>query len=128
MRATLIATLIGCVLLGSSADGAAASRYELGTVKAAGFMREALLRRPNLSFQAGYARRVKCNKRINDIRLKCKMQWVVGDLSFWGHGTIWLTFPGHQPFWNFSYRIIRLNEYCAAVVEGDDCTRVFVAK
>lgn len=122
------ALLVALSLAPLGVQTASASRYKLGTVRAAELMRTGLLRHPNLSFRAGYARRVSCNKRISDIRLKCKMSWFVGDLSFWGKGTIWLTLPEHRPYWNYSYRITRLNEYCAIVEEGNDCTRTFTVR
>jgi hypothetical protein len=103
-------------------------KFFLGKGFAARLMRNALLRRPVLSFQAGYARHVSCNKRLAPDRLKCRMSWIVGDLSFSGHGSIWITYPEGKNVWNFAYRIVRLNEYCAAVIEGDDCTKTVVAR
>ena len=128
MKLAALMTSLGAaiVLAPIAEEPALASRYKLGTRHAAGLMRTALLRHPNLAFRAGYARRVKCNRRISDIRLKCKMSWIVGDSVFWGRGTIWLTFPEHRPFWNYSYRIKQLDEYCAIVEERDNCTRTYV--
>lgn len=101
----------------------ALSRHE-----AKGFMREALLRHPNLSFRAGYGRRVVCDHRLTPVRLKCRMQWIVGDIVYFGTGTIWLTFENHAANWNYSYRVTRFNEYCAVVVKADNCTKVFVVR
>jgi hypothetical protein len=95
---------------------------------AARLMRTALLRHEDLDFNAGYARRVTCTKRVSDIRLKCKMRWFLGDSYFVGSGTIWLTFPQHVVVWNYSYRIKQLDEYCAVVEKRDDCTRVHVIR
>lgn len=103
-------------------------KFFLGKGFAAQLMRNALLRRGALSFRAGYARRVVCSKRLAVDRVRCKMSWIVGDLSFSGRGSIWVTYPEGRNFWNFSYRIVRLNEYCAAVIEGDDCTKTIVAR
>lgn len=103
-------------------------KFFLGKGFAARLMRNALLRRPALSFQAGYARHVACDKRLAVDRVKCRMSWFVGDLSFSGYGSIWMTYSGGRDVWNFSYRVIRFNEYCAAVIEGDDCTKTIVAR
>lgn len=128
-RVALIGVLLVTLLIPPlGVKSASASRYKLGTVQAADLMRTALLRHPNISFQAGYSRRVECNKRASDIHLKCRMSWIVGDSLYWGKGTIWLTFPEHRPLWNYSYRMTRLNEYCAIVEERDHCTRVFVVR
>jgi hypothetical protein len=103
-------------------------RFFLGKGFAARLMRNALLRRPALSFQAGYARRVICGKRLAVDRVKCTMSWFVGDLSFSGRGSIWITYPEGRNAGNFSYRVVRFNEYCAAVVEGDNCTKTIVVR
>ena len=91
-------------------------------------MRAALLRHTNLSFGAAYARKVKCNKRISRIRRRCKLEWIVGDLYFYGKGTIWETRGPDAAFWNYSYKVTRFNEYCAIVLEGEDCTKKYVVR
>jgi hypothetical protein len=106
---------------------ASASRFKLGTKMAEGMMEEALSRKPALNFGVADGVRVRCNKRISDIRVRCRMSWFVGDLSYSGKGTIWITFPGGRPFWNYSYRIERFNEYCA-VLEAPDCTKTYVVR
>ena len=43
---------------------------------------------------------------------------------------------GHDPetrgpdaaFWNYSYKVTRFNEYCAIVLEGEDCTKKYVVR
>jgi len=122
-------SLLACCLLSGALFPAAtsAARFKLGTQLAAQLMREALSRHDNLYFYAGNARRVTCNKRISPIRVRCRMSWFVGDLSFSGKGTIWITFPEHRPFWNYSFRIVRFNEYCAAI-EAPDCTKTYVVR
>jgi hypothetical protein len=77
----------------------------LGATEAARFMRSALARRPALSFEAGYARKVKCNKRVSRSRVRCKMSWNFGDLEFSGKGLIWLTHSRGNTYWNYAYRI-----------------------
>jgi hypothetical protein len=103
-------------------------KFFLGKGFAARLMRNALLRRPALSFQAGYARHVVCGKRLAPDQVKCAMSWFVGDLAFSGRGSVWMTYPEGRNFWNFSYRVVRFDEYCAAVIEGNDCTKTIVAR
>ena len=86
-------------------------------------MRKALARRPTLSFEAGYARRVKCNKRISPIRVRCKMSWNVGDLSFEGTGLIWLTYEQAGTYWNYAYRIRKRTSHITVVVSSKEGTR-----
>ena len=92
-------------------------RRKLGTVIAARLMRTALNRRFD-SYAAGYARRVKCNKRVSFNRVRCEMSWIVGDIVFFGKGQIWLTYPRHIAYWNYAWRITEFNEYCAIVEHG----------
>jgi hypothetical protein len=122
--------MVLAVTFATGAGDAEASRYQLGTDFAGRLMREGILRHPSVGFQAGYARRVRCNKRISDIRLKCRMIWFVSDTVFYGRGTIWLTFPEHRAYWNYAYRIVGLNEYCALVEHRPrrECVHVYVAR
>jgi hypothetical protein len=98
-------------------------RFFLGSRLARRLMRTALSRDSRLGFSAGYSRRVRCNKRVSRIRLRCKISWIVGDLSMHGSGMIWITFQGGEPHWNYAYRVVRFNEYCAAT-GGSDCSDV----
>ncbi|MFY9587234.1 MAG: hypothetical protein WAT66_07260 [Actinomycetota bacterium] len=102
-------------------------KFFLGTNYASSLMLNALGRRPAFAFSAAGGRKVRCNHRVAQDRVKCRMSWYVGDLVFWGRGMIWITYPQHKPYWNFSYRIVRFNEYCA-VVGGADCTKVYVKR
>jgi hypothetical protein len=99
----------------------------LGTDFASSLMRNALSRRPAFAFSAAGGRKIRCNHRVARDRVKCRMSWFVGDLVYWGRGVIWVTYPRHEPYWNFSYRITRFNEYCA-VVGGDNCTKTYVKR
>lgn len=96
--------------------------------EAEAYMRAALGKRPALSFKAAYARRIRCGKPLGHGGRRCLMSWIVGDLSYSGRGRIRLSVSQRRGVrWHFSYRVLRFNEYCAAVIEGDDCTRVLRA-
>jgi hypothetical protein len=103
-------------------------RIFVGKGYARRLMWTALLRHPGLSFGPAYARRVRCNKRLSRDHLRCKMSWIVGDSSYRGAGAIWITYEQGGPHWNYSYRIKRLDEYCAFVEHRNHCTRTFVVR
>jgi hypothetical protein len=100
-------------------------RFFLRRNYAASLMEEALTRRDGLHFAQALDPRVLCAKRLGARRLKCGMDWALGDWFFYGSGTIWITYNRGQPIWNFSYRVVRKNEYCASVQHGAHCSRVF---
>lgn len=99
----------------------------LSTAEATHLMRAALARKPTLAFSEGYARRVKCNKRLSASRVRCRMSWNSGDLSFNGKGVIWFTFKGGDTYWNYAYRIRKRNHYCLAT-GGSDCGETITAR
>lgn len=55
------------------------------------------------------------------------MSWTEGDFSFVGGGMIWLIYLDHRETWNYSYRILRVDESCAVAEEPHHCTKVFAA-
>lgn len=99
----------------------------LSTRQAARFMRDALARKPALAFEAGYARRVKCNERVSRIRVRCRMSWTYGDISVSGRGQIWLTYEGGDTYWNFAYRMQKRNHYCEAT-GGSNCVETITVR
>jgi hypothetical protein len=51
---------------------------------------------------------------------------LTGDLSFSGRANIWLAHnKDGQAAWFYSWRIKRLNEYCANVTHRGNCTRTY---
>jgi len=69
---------------------------------------------PTWKYAAG--RSLKCKKRISRRRIQCtRVQWTIGDMTWFGTGNIWYTGRGRSTQWNYSYRLRRLNEYCAFV-------------
>ena len=77
-------------------------------------------------WDVGYSHRIKCTKRVNQVRIRCmKIQWIIGDSEYSGTGSIWLTRKG--TVWNYSYRIIRFNAYCGDT-GGTDGYEKFVVK
>jgi hypothetical protein len=102
------------------------------TRNTAGFyMRRALGRRFGGNWRAGYSRHTNCTKRIRRSRIVCRqIGWFVGDLVFQGRGAIWLNFKNGNDWWNYSFRIRRINEYCLIVQEAprSKCVKWFVVK
>jgi hypothetical protein len=99
----------------------------LSTREAARFMRDALGRKRALSFDGGYNRKVKCNKRVSRIRVRCKMSWIFGDVSVAGKGVIWFTYEGGQTYWNYAYRVRKTNHYCQAT-GGGNCVETIIVR
>ena len=132
MTRWLTIAAVGLVILVAASPPkttAATARYPLGTNLAEHYMRIGLSRHFD-SWPAGYAKVVRCTKRVSRDRVRCQyIQWIVGDVGFYGHGTLWVTYERGVPHWNYSYRIVELNEYCADVEPpGTDCTRVHVVR
>ena len=99
----------------------------LSTREAARLMRDALARKPSLAFDGGYNRKVKCNKRISRIRVRCRMSWIFGDVSVSGKGVIWFTYRGGQTYWNYAYRVRKTNHYCQAT-GGSNCVETITVR
>ena len=97
----------------------------LSTREAARFMRNALARKPSLSFAGGYNRKVRCNKRVSRIRVRCGMSWNYGDITVSGKGQIWFTYERSSTYWNYAYRVRKTNHYCQAT-GGSDCVETIV--
>lgn len=128
LTAALILALAGSAALSPGTAGAAVP-LKLTRPFGASLMRKALHRRFGNTFDHGYARRVHCPTRVARGRVRCRISWVIGDISFKGRGAIWITYNRRGvAFWNFSYRVVRLDEYCASVGTHRHCRRVFVVK
>ena len=94
----------------------------LGGRGARRYARRALRRTFGSAFTYGYAHSYRC-RRASDIRVRCHAGWVIGDVSYGGPVTIWLSKRAGALRWNYSLSIIRVNEYCL-VVQGSDCRRL----
>jgi hypothetical protein len=97
----------------------------LGVAETKYHIRVALNRRFGAAYRDGYAKKVTGCSRRSRTRVRCEhVSWVVGDVSFAGKATIWLTREDGEPFWNYAYTIKRTNEYCAST-GGRHCTRTY---
>jgi hypothetical protein len=94
--------------------------HRLGSWAARGYMRSALSR---FGYENRAAGRIRCNRRLSATRIGCEMGWALGDVVYFGRGQVWLTFKHHEKQAHYSYRLTRFNEYCAAVVHADHCTK-----
>ena len=72
-------------------------------------------------YTEAYAVKLRCQTRLSDMKVRCRPGWVIGDLVFWGK----LTIRVRGEFYFPRYRILRFDEYCAAVRHGHDCKRVY---
>jgi hypothetical protein len=89
------------------------------------YIRTALRRRFGNVYRYGYAKRIASCERRSRTRVTCRrVSWVIGDLSYKGRATIWLTRENGEIYWNYAYTIKRTNEYCAAT-GGRNCTKTY---
>jgi hypothetical protein len=99
--------------------------------EAKGWMREALSRHFGANWRYRINGDVRCSKRVKKNRVKCQhISWAIGDLSFWGSGTIWYRRSGWAVEWHYSFTIRRLDEYCAFVLNRplDGCLKTVVVR
>jgi hypothetical protein len=86
----------------------------------------ALNRRFSNSWSNRAGGRIQCH-RLTRVRMKCTAQWAIGDSSYSGTARIWYSLNARgQAMWNYSYRIVGLDEYCAYVTHGNNCSKVYV--
>jgi hypothetical protein len=72
----------------------------LGVAETKYHIRVALNRRFGAAYRDGYAKKVTGCYRRSRTRVRCEhVSWVVGDVSFAGKATIWLTREDGEPFW-----------------------------
>jgi hypothetical protein len=71
------------------------------------------------AYKGGYARKHSCWK-VTRLKGRCKVSWVVGDLSYKGRMTLWVV-SGDRV--KYRYRIRQRNHYCIAV-GGEKCSRI----
>lgn len=91
------------------------------------YMRRALKREFGSRWTRGYSKTTRCVKRVSRWKITCtRLGWLSGDTGFSGRGTIWLK----NGTWNYSFRILRVNEYCALVEHRPfkECARWVVVK
>ena len=94
-------------------------------------MRVALGREFGGNWTYGVFKRTECRKRISRNRVRCtRISWAVGDLVFSGSGTVWYTRADGAVWWNYAYRIKRVNEYCVFVYDQPlrKCSKTFVVR
>ena len=97
----------------------------LSVVDAKRYMRTALAREFEGSYRAGYGKAFRRCSRRSRVRVRCnQVSWFVGDLTFVGKVTIWLSRGGAETSWNYAYTMKRFNEYCLDT-GGHDCTRTY---
>lgn len=95
------------------------------------WMRVALSRHFGGNWEYRVNATVKCGKRVNRNSIGCqRIAWAVGDFGFWGKGAIWYRRVGREIEWHYSFRIRRLDEYCAFVRERPrtKCLKLYVIR
>jgi hypothetical protein len=94
------------------------------------YMRKALARKFGKNWLYGLSRQTNCGKRLGKDKRRCSpIRWYVGDLVFYGRGKIWLSYSSDAAYWNASFRITKVNEYC--ISQGASraaCSKTYVER
>lgn len=90
------------------------------------YLRVALRRRFRGAFYAG-GYRARC-LRASRTAYQCSPSWFQGDASFYGPARIWLSSRSGDTWWNYSWRITRIDTYCSQVQHRHHCTKLYVVK
>jgi hypothetical protein len=67
-----------------------------------------------------YGKKVRCNKRVSRVRLRCKVKFVIGDTYVHGHVTAYYRFHRGDVWWFTKGRVKVVDEYC---IYGQDKPR-----
>jgi hypothetical protein len=81
------------------------------------------------SYEAGYAKRLRCNRTAKQ-KFACRASWIVGDSGFTGRVKvryIWRRGGAEYVGVRYSMRVFHLNEYCATT-GGKNCGKTYVRK
>lgn len=89
----------------------------------------ALQRRFKGQFYLGGSR-ITYDRRLSNTKVREKVAWFQGDFFFNGHATIWYSQIGQNMWWNYSYNITQVDDYCYSVEHHSlkSCSRTYVVK
>lgn len=119
----LAALLSVNVPIGAQAAVGRASRIPSITRTAAAHYSAVVLRRKFGSLY-GFAHRCR---RTDRTHARCRVGWFQGDGSFYGRTRIsYSRAPDGEVVWDYAYRIVLLDTYCAQVQHRHHCTHIFV--
>jgi hypothetical protein len=113
------ALFIAAGMLLATPQGASAAQG-LSELQARGYADRVLHRHFKGTWDYGYAQRVRCGARLTPNKRRCRVEWIIGDLSF--RGTVTIRDPGGQTIY-YGFVIRKINHYCLAT-EGSDCVQV----
>ena len=93
------------------------------------YMSKALGREFGVQYRYRVGGKIKC-RRASDTRARCSVNWGIGDSGFSGVGYIWYDIKEGDLWWNYSWRIVRTDYYCANVLKKPlyKCTRRYVIR
>lgn len=81
------------------------------------------------AFAAHSRYRPRC-RRASRVRFRCRPSWAVGDTTFAGPATIWLTAGDPPGVFNYRWTITETDQYCLRVLERPrrECTKRHVVR
>lgn len=104
-------------------------RVKLHSLRAEIINQRALQKKFGAAFRHGYAYREKC-RRNGSVRFRCRVSWVIGDGSYSGTNSVWLSKKKDKIRSNYRYRIRLIDEFCRATQDGSpgQCTKRYRGK
>jgi hypothetical protein len=89
------------------------------------YIRTALRDRFRSAYRSGSGKRINSCSRRSRVRIRCRVSWFTGDVSWSGRVTAWHEYLGKGDWlWDASGRILQLDEYCKFVRKARNCTKV----
>jgi hypothetical protein len=126
MKARALATVVVMALMAGTAH-AQPPNLSMGAAKH--YVGAALKKRSVLDYKRGQFKEVGACKRLSSTRVRCrKVYWFVPKWdSYSGWVTIWFSEEGDRVFWNYAFKIKRLDAKCWLVNENpkSSCTKVY---
>lgn len=94
------------------------------------YMRVAIKRRFRTAWFLGELRTIRCRNRTSIDSIRCRViRWRNGRMTYRGAGYIWFSYAPRGTWWNYSYRIKRVNRACVdAGYPRRRCVRLYVVK
>jgi len=86
------------------------------------YMKKALKQDDELGFRWAYGKDFSGCKHVNKSRVRCKVEWFLGDIDYKGRVTVWLRQFRGELWWYYAYDIKGINRYCQDV-GGKNCIR-----
>lgn len=79
--------------------------------------------RISVEFRHSSTHHIRCTPHVAS-RYRCQMEWEIGDTAFFGRGHVAFRSEEEVLYWEFDYRVRRVDTYCQATHKRH-CTKYF---